>query len=222
MGRWVSRLPLAALLLVACSSTAAATSYTVGDGSGWTTGVDYTTWASSKSFKVGDNLVFNYAKGLHTVVEVSAADYMACTAVNALGSDSSGATTVALKTPGSHYFVCSITGHCGAGMKLAVTVGGSSSPASPTPTTPRTSPTTPTTPYTTPTTPTTPYTTPTTPTTTTPYTTPTCSGGGGTTSTPATPGMTPFMSYPSAAGIGPATLAGFGLVWCMIVQLALL
>ena len=53
---WVSRLPLAVLLLVACSSTAAATSYTVGDGSGWTTGVDYTSWAASKNFKVGDNL----------------------------------------------------------------------------------------------------------------------------------------------------------------------
>lgn len=212
------------LLLVVCSSPAAATSYTVGDGSGWTTGVDYTTWASTKSFKVGDSLVFKYAKGMHTVVEVSAADYMACTAVNALGSDSSGATTVALKTPGSHYFICSITGHCGAGMKLAVTVGGSSSPASPTPTTPTTSPT-PTTPYTTPTTPTptTPYTTPTTPTT--PYTTPTtptCSGGGGTTATPANPGMTPFVSYHSAAGLGPAALAGFGLLWCMMVQLALL
>ncbi|EES05493.1 hypothetical protein BDA96_04G243400 [Sorghum bicolor] len=213
---WVSRLPLAVLLLVACSSsTAAATSYTVGDGSGWTTGVDYTSWAASKNFKVGDNLVFNYAKGLHTVVEVSAAEYMACTAANPLGSDSSGATTVALKTPGTHYFVCSITGHCGAGMKLAVTVGGSNSPATtPTPTTPRTSPTTP---YTTPTTPTTttPYTTPTTP-----YTTPTCSGGGG--GTTATPGMTPFMSYPSAAGLGSAALAGFGLVWCVIVQVALL
>ncbi|XP_066319591.1 mavicyanin-like [Miscanthus floridulus] len=201
----VSRLPLAVLLLVACSSTAAATSYTVGDGSGWTTGVDYTSWASSKNFKVGDNLVFNYAKGLHTVVEVSAAEYMACTAANPLGSDNSGATTVALKTPGTHYFVCSITGHCGAGMKLAMTVGGSNSPATLTPTTP-----------------TTPYTTPTTPTTTTPYTTPTtptCSGGGGTT---ATPGMTPFMSYPSAAGLGSAALAGFALVWCVIVQLALL
>ncbi|KAF8779877.1 hypothetical protein HU200_002144 [Digitaria exilis] len=214
---WVCcRLPLAALLLVAWSSTAAATSYTVGSGSGWTTGVDYTSWAASKNFKVGDSLVFNYAKGLHTVVEVSAADYMACTAANPLGSDSSGATNVPLKTPGTHYFICSITGHCAAGMKLAVTVGGSNSPASPTPTTPRT---TPTTPYTTPTT---PYTTPTTPYTT-PTTTPTCSGGGGTTTTPTTnPGMTPFMSYPSAADLGSASLAGFALVCCMIGQLALL
>ncbi|XP_062220959.1 mavicyanin-like [Phragmites australis] len=198
---------LAVLLLVARASTAAATTYTVGDGSGWTTGVDYTTWAGSKNFKDGDSLVFNYAKGLHTVVEVSAAEYMACTATNPLGSDSSGVTTVALKTAGSHYFICSIPAHCGGGMKLAVTVGGSSSPSSPSSST-------------------TPYTTPT-PTTNTPCTTtptsPACTGGTPVTPvTPVTPGMTPFMVYPSAAGLGPAALAGFGLVWFSIVQLALL
>ena len=49
-------MPLAVLLLVACSSTTAASTYTVRDGSGWTTGVDYTSWAASKNFKVGDNL----------------------------------------------------------------------------------------------------------------------------------------------------------------------
>ncbi|CAN6246025.1 unnamed protein product [Urochloa humidicola] len=224
MASCIPRLPLAALLLLVatCFFTASASSYTVGDGSGWTTGVDYTSWAASKNFKVGDSLVFNYAKGMHTVLEVSAAEYMACTAANPLGSDSSGATTVPLKTPGTHYFVCSITGHCGAGMKLAVTVVGSSSPASPTPTTPTTTPRTSPTPATGGST---PYTTPyTTPTTTTPYSTPAtpaCSGGGGgTTTTPG--GTTPFMSYPSAAGLGSAALAGFGLVCCMITQLALL
>lgn len=30
--------------------------YTVGDSSGWATGVDYTTWTSDKTFAVGDNL----------------------------------------------------------------------------------------------------------------------------------------------------------------------
>ncbi|XP_062217563.1 blue copper protein-like [Phragmites australis] len=230
MASWISCLPLAVLLLVAVASSAAATRYTVGDGSGWTTGVDYATWAGSKSFKPGDSLVFNYAKGLHTVVEVRAAEYMACTATSPLGSDSSGATTVVLKTAGSHYFICSIPGHCSAGMKLAVTVGDSSSPSSPS--SPTTTPRSPTTPYTTPTprspttTPTTPFTTPT-PTTTTPYTTtptsPACTGGTTATPvTPVTPGMTPFMAYPSAASLGSAALGSFGLAWFMIVQLALL
>jgi hypothetical protein len=165
--------------------------------------------------------VFNYAKGLHTVVEVSAAEYMACTATKPLGSDSSGATTMQLKTPGSHYFICGIPGHCSAGMKLSVTIGSSSTPAPTTPTTPTTAPTT-TPPFTT----NPPYTT--TPTTNTPYSTtptpPACTGGTTPyTTTPTTPGMTPFMSYnPSAAGLGSAGSAGFGLVWFVTVQLALL
>jgi hypothetical protein len=52
-----SNLALAVLLLVAsCASAASAAKYTVGDTSGWTTGADYTTWASDKKFKVGDSL----------------------------------------------------------------------------------------------------------------------------------------------------------------------
>ncbi|XP_020586018.1 uncharacterized protein LOC110028491 isoform X2 [Phalaenopsis equestris] len=31
--------------------------YNVGDSLGWTTGVDYSTWVSNKTFKVGDKLV---------------------------------------------------------------------------------------------------------------------------------------------------------------------
>ncbi|MBA0866013.1 hypothetical protein Goshw_017262, partial [Gossypium schwendimanii] len=30
--------------------------YTVGDTSGWTTGIDYSTWTQGKTFKVGDTL----------------------------------------------------------------------------------------------------------------------------------------------------------------------
>ena len=32
------------------------TDYNVGDSAGWATGVDYTTWASGKTFTKGDNL----------------------------------------------------------------------------------------------------------------------------------------------------------------------
>uniref|UniRef100_A0ACD5Z7A9 Uncharacterized protein n=1 Tax=Avena sativa TaxID=4498 RepID=A0ACD5Z7A9_AVESA len=215
-----SCLALVVMILVVRASPAAATSFTVGDKSGWTLGVDYTTWASGNTFKVGDNLVFNYAKGQHTVVEVSAADYLACAAANPLGSDSSGASTVLLKTAGKHYFICTITGHCAGGMKLEVTVsgsGGSSSPSSPTPT-----PRTPTTPYTSPT-PTTPYTTPTTPYTMTP-TSPACTGTtpGATPVTPVTPGTMPYYYYNGAAGLAPVAWATFAMVCAAIVQVGLL
>nr|GME04845.1 blue copper protein-like [Ipomoea batatas]GME19284.1 blue copper protein-like [Ipomoea batatas] len=99
------------------------TVYTVGDSSGWALSVDYATWSTAKTFKVGDSLVFNYPSG-HTVDEVSPSDYQSCTVGNSISTDSSGATTIPLKTAGKHYFICSVMGHCGGGMKLEVTVDG--------------------------------------------------------------------------------------------------
>ena len=66
--------------------------------------------------------MFNYAGGAHNVAEVSAADYASCSAANALSSDGSSATTIALKTAGKHYFICGVPGHCAAGQKLNVRV----------------------------------------------------------------------------------------------------
>ncbi|KAK1315486.1 hypothetical protein QJS10_CPA06g02023 [Acorus calamus] len=113
-----------------------ATVYTVGDDSGWATGVNYDNWSGGKNFSVGDSLVFNYGAGSHTVTEVSASDYSSCSTSNSIGTDSSGSTTVQLKSPGTRYFVCGVVGHCAGGMKLAVSVGpssgGSGSPSSPT------------------------------------------------------------------------------------------
>ncbi|KAB2030488.1 hypothetical protein ES319_D05G235500v1 [Gossypium barbadense] len=102
--------------------------YTVGDTPGWTTGVDYSTWTKDKTFKVGDSLVFNYPTS-HTVDEVSSSDYGTCTVGNAITTDNSGATTVALKTAGTHYFICGVVGHCANGMKLSVKVESGSSAA---------------------------------------------------------------------------------------------
>ncbi|CAL8997433.1 unnamed protein product [Prunus brigantina] len=107
-----------------------ATVYTVGDSSGWTSGVDYSTWTSGKTFAVGDSLVFNYGSG-HTVDEVSGSDYKTCTVGNSITSDSSGATTIPLKAAGTRYFICAVVGHCGMGMKLSVNVVGSGSTAAP-------------------------------------------------------------------------------------------
>ena len=57
------------VLLAAVAAPAHAKDYTVGDSSGWTSGVDYTTWASGKTFAVGDNLG-EYVLLVLTVVKV--------------------------------------------------------------------------------------------------------------------------------------------------------
>ena len=125
---------LALLVVAGCAWMAAATSYTVGEAKGWVTGVDYSGWTSGKSFAVGDTLVFSYVSKVHTVTEVSQGGYTSCSGSNELANDDSGATTVTLATPGTHYYICNIPGHCASGMKLAVTVaGGGSSPGGSTP-----------------------------------------------------------------------------------------
>ncbi|KAK4352369.1 hypothetical protein RND71_027887 [Anisodus tanguticus] len=108
-------------LFMCCVVPNLATVHTVGDSAGWALSVNYGTWAKGKTFNVGDSLVFNYPSG-HTVDEVSSSDYESCTTGNSITSDSSGATTIPLKTAGTHYFICGVMGHCSGGMKLPVTV----------------------------------------------------------------------------------------------------
>ncbi|CAL5046811.1 unnamed protein product [Urochloa decumbens] len=200
-------LALAALLLVSCVSVAAATKYTVGDASGWTTSGDYATWASGKKIKVGDTLVFKYAGGAHTVDEVSAADYAACSSSNALSSDSAGSTTVTLKTAGKHYFICGVAGHCSSGMKLVVDVAAAKATApAPAPAAvapaPDAADTTPDA----------------TPTTTTPKSP--SSPGGATPKTTVTDISPPAKKSTSgAAGLGAAAWAGLGLAGLVAVHL---
>lgn len=76
---------------------------------------------------------FKYAGGAHTVDEVSAADYAACSSSNALSTDSTGTTTVTLKTAGKHYFICGVAGHCSSGMKLVVDVAKAAAAPAPAP-----------------------------------------------------------------------------------------
>ncbi|XP_058099956.1 blue copper protein-like [Magnolia sinica] len=117
---------MGAVLALCFVVSSTATVYTVGDASGWGLTVDYNTWTSGKTFAVGDSLAFTYVGGDHTVTEVSASDYSSCSAANAINTDSSGTTTIALKTAGTHYFICAVPSHCSGGMKVAVKVGGTS------------------------------------------------------------------------------------------------
>jgi hypothetical protein len=74
--------------------------------------------------------VFQYS-GMHTVAEVSSADYGACSASNSIQSYSDQNTKIALTAPGTRYFICGTPGHCGNGMKLAVTVAAGTATTTP-------------------------------------------------------------------------------------------
>lgn len=79
---------------------------------------------------------------MHTVAEVSSADYSACSTSNSIQSFSDQNTKIALTKAGTRYFVCGTPGHCSGEMKLAVTVAAAAA-TPPATETPPASPTTP-------------------------------------------------------------------------------
>lgn len=108
--------------------------YTVGDTIGWTIpsngAAAYTTWASRKSFKVGDVLVFNFQLNAHNVEEVTKEKYDSCNSASPIATFTNPPVRVTLKKTGTHYYICGVAGHCSAGQKLSINVGsGSTSPA---------------------------------------------------------------------------------------------
>ncbi|MQK22458.1 hypothetical protein EI013_29245, partial [Escherichia coli] len=62
--------------------SAAQTRHVVGDATGWTIpsggASTYATWASNKTFTIGDTLVFNFANGQHNVAKVTKSAFDAC------------------------------------------------------------------------------------------------------------------------------------------------
>uniref|UniRef100_A0ACD5X6N0 Uncharacterized protein n=1 Tax=Avena sativa TaxID=4498 RepID=A0ACD5X6N0_AVESA len=91
--------------------------YTVGDRGGWT--FNSGRWSSGKRFRAGDVLLFKYGRGAHNVVAVNAAGYRSCSASRGARTYSSGNDRVTLAR-GANYFICTVPGHCGAGMKMQV------------------------------------------------------------------------------------------------------
>nr|CAB3447832.1 unnamed protein product [Digitaria exilis]CAB3450981.1 unnamed protein product [Digitaria exilis] len=106
-------------LLVATSAplAGAAASHMVGDNGGWKLNVDG--WAKGRTFRAGDQLVFRYNREVHDVAVVDAAAYRSCVVPRGAKVLKSGRDKVTLGR-GTHYFVCTVRGHCQAGMKIAV------------------------------------------------------------------------------------------------------
>ncbi|XP_042420147.1 mavicyanin-like [Zingiber officinale] len=110
---------------------------TVGDALGWTImgSPNYTAWATSKTFHVGDTIVFSYAKSFHNVVEVNKTNYNACNSSSPIATYATGNDSITIKHKGHYYFICGFPGHCDAGQRVDIKVSKLSSPSpSPSPT----------------------------------------------------------------------------------------
>ncbi|TVU45437.1 hypothetical protein EJB05_04924 [Eragrostis curvula] len=95
----------------------AATTYYVGDGSGWS--FSSASWPNGKQFHAGDVLVFRYIPWMHNVVAVDEDGFNGCTTPPGSRTYTSGSDSVRL-AKGNNYFICTRFGHCNLGMKLVV------------------------------------------------------------------------------------------------------
>ncbi|KAL5547803.1 hypothetical protein UlMin_003034 [Ulmus minor] len=103
--------------------------YDVGDSTGWTIPSSngfYSDWARNKTFRVGDQLFFNW-NGSHNVADVSEREYENCKQ----NEFSVVASPVFIKLTsaytGNQYFICTVGNHCQRGQKLAINVSNSNS-----------------------------------------------------------------------------------------------
>ncbi|KAL3849871.1 hypothetical protein ACJIZ3_011753 [Penstemon smallii] len=105
--------------------------YKVGDSAGWSIigNVDYNKWASSKNFRVGDILLFEYDPLYHNVRQVSRSDFHSCDSTSPIATYSTGNDSITIRSPGHYYYICSFLGHCQAGQKVDVRVTKSVRPA---------------------------------------------------------------------------------------------
>lgn len=67
----------------------------------------------------------------HNVEEVTKEKYGSCNSSSPIATFSNPPVRVTLNKTGSHYFICGVPGHCSAGQKLSINVGGGSSSSSP-------------------------------------------------------------------------------------------
>ncbi|XP_057763209.1 mavicyanin-like [Arachis stenosperma] len=98
--------------------------YKVGDSAGWTIigNVDYNSWASPKTFHVGDTIIFEYNEEFHNVMRVTHAMYRTCNTSAPLESYASGNDSIKITKYGHHFFICGVPGHCQAGQKVDINV----------------------------------------------------------------------------------------------------
>lgn len=121
---WIWTMGVLLITLVLPLEVTSSRVHKVGDSAGWTTliPVDYAKWASSQNFHVRDSLLFSYNTKFHNVLQVNKQQYDSCNASSPAASYNSGADSIALKRPGTFYFLCGFPGHCQLGQKVEIKV----------------------------------------------------------------------------------------------------
>ncbi|RDX86224.1 Uclacyanin 1, partial [Mucuna pruriens] len=127
MGKVLLVYSILSFAIITCS----ATTYTVGDTSGWDISTNLDTWIANKNFKVGDALIFQYSSG-QSVEEVTKENFDTCNTTNVLATYGNGNTTVSLTRAGDRYFISGNKLYCLGGMKLHVHVEGDNKSLAPT------------------------------------------------------------------------------------------
>ncbi|RID73744.1 hypothetical protein BRARA_B00874 [Brassica rapa] len=99
--------------------------YEVGDDAKWARPSDlefYNTWASKKTFLVGDVLDFEFDAERHDVAIVTADEYENCEKETPLSLIKTSPAKIMLNDTGPIYFICTSADHCRFGQKLTVNV----------------------------------------------------------------------------------------------------
>ncbi|PSS14617.1 Mavicyanin like [Actinidia chinensis var. chinensis] len=109
--------------------------YKVGDSVGWTNAghVDYKGWAASKTFHVGDIIVFEYNNQFHNVIRVTHKNFNSCNTTAAYATLNSGNDSFHIPRNGHYYFICGLPSHCQAGQRVDIRVPTTPSPCPPPP-----------------------------------------------------------------------------------------
>ncbi|PON91347.1 Phytocyanin domain containing protein [Trema orientale] len=97
--------------------------HVVGGDRGWDASHDVASWASGKTFRVGDKIWFAYSAVQGSVAELgSRKEYEACDVSNPIRMYMDGLDSISLEAEGLRYFVSSNAEHCKNGLKLHVEV----------------------------------------------------------------------------------------------------
>ncbi|XP_078181469.1 mavicyanin-like [Carex rostrata] len=123
---------LVLLLLLGLTSFCTAAVLKVGDNKGWTImgNVNYSAWASTQKFQIGDVILFEYNKDFHNVMLVTKKDYKSCNATKPIATYNSGNDSITITRAGHNFFMCGLPGHCAAGQKVNIRVAKTAKAAS--------------------------------------------------------------------------------------------